>query len=130
MPQFVRSLLIWGFIGLLVYWYASIYGVFLGYPPFTPAIVYNYNGTLEREVLLRGSGEGIKLKVQGELSRGNLEISITRDERTFLKRAFSGSFAEEIKKKLTPGRYLVRFAFKDAQGWVRLDWVSTKFNPW
>ncbi len=130
MPRFLRSLLGWALVFALAYWYANTYGLFLGYPPFTSVLLYNYSGTLERELLLRGASDGIKLKVQGALSQGILTVTITRDQRTFLKRVFTDTFGEEIKKKLTPGRYRVRFAFEDARGWVRLDWVSTKFNPW
>jgi len=114
------------------YWYAATYGVFLGLPPFLPVLVWDYSGEHAYDLILRGTDDTIKVKVQGALSRGNMRVWIARKDgrRLTAPRVFRSTFQGVVKKRLEPGRYTIHFVFSRARGWVRLDWVSTKFERW
>ncbi len=131
MPAFLRRLLFLALVLGLGYWYAETYGIFAGYPPFTPVLLWDYTGEHSYEVLLRGTSDSLKVKVGGELKKGRLTVWVTRGDRPVARKTtFEGSFQEEFKWRLSPARYRVHFAFEDARGWVRLDWVTTKFEGW
>ena len=114
-----------------VYWYAETYGLYLGYPPFTPIYLWDYTGERTFDLTLRGAGDSLKVKVEGELKKGRMKVWVTRKNRRVVRsRVFTGKFEESFKWKLPPDRYQVHFGFEDARGWVRLDWVATKFEGW
>jgi len=131
MRAFIRRALVVVLIAVGLYWYAENYGIYLGYPPFTPVFLWNYTGERVYEVTLRGSGESIKVKVRGELKEGSLRVQIERGGEVLARtKPLTGAFSLAFKHKLQPGRYTLRFLFQRAKGWVRLDWVSTKFQGW
>ncbi len=131
MPAFLRRLLILAVLLGLGYWYAETYGVYAGYPPFTPVLLWDYTGAQSYEVLLRGGTNGLKLKVSGKLSRGSLKVWVSKgDRRVTPVLKFQGEFEKHLKWRLSPTRYTVHFAFQDARGWVKLDWVTTKYEGW
>ena len=131
MPAFLRRLVVWALVLGVGYWYAETYGAFIGFPPFTPVYLWNYTGERTYEVVLEGTTDGLKVKLQGELAQGRMRVWVSRGERRVSRVAtFERAFQKTLKWKLAPGRYTVHFAFEDARGWVRLDWVTSKFEGW
>ena len=131
MPGFLRAVLIWGLLLGGLYWYAETRGLFIGWPPFTPVLLWNYTGERAYDIYLRGDTDSVKVRVEGHLRRGRLWVAVARkDGRVVKEKEFSNTFREEFKQKLPPGAYLVRFSFEEATGWAKLDWVSTKFSGW
>ena len=115
----------------LGYWYAETYGLYIGYPPFTPVFLWKYTGERTYEISLRGATDGIKVRVEGELRQGRFRVWISQGPRRLSRGVtFRGKFQHEFKWKLPPGLYNVHFFFEEASGWVKLDWVSTKFESW
>ena len=115
----------------LGYWYAETYGIYAGLPPFTPVLLWDYSGERVYEVTLRGTSDALKVRLEGELKKGAVKVWVTRADRRMLRPlVLRERFKQEFKRRLEPGRYTLHFAFEDARGWVRLDWVSTKFESW
>ena len=131
MPAFWRRLLVLLALIGLGYWYAETYGIYAGLPPFTPVLLWDYSGERTYEVTLRGASDALKVRLEGELKQGSLKVWISRNGRRVTRpRVYRERFDGELKRRLDPGRYTLHFAFEDARGWVRLDWVSTKFEGW
>ena len=131
MPAFWRRLIVLLALAGLGYWYAETYGVYAGFPPFTPVLLWDYTGERVYEVTLRGTTDALKIRLRGELKQGALRVWISRGGRRVTRpRVFKARFEEELRRRLEPGRYTLHFAYEDARGWARLDWVSTKFETW
>ncbi len=131
MPAFWRRLFVLLALFGLGYWYAETYGIYAGLPPFTPVLLWDYSGERTYEVTLRGASDALKVRLEGELKQGSLKVWISRNGRRVTRpRVYRERFGGELKSRLDPGRYTLHFALEDARGWVRLDWVSTKFESW
>ncbi len=125
----MRTLL---FLALLLgggYWYAERRGLALGYPPFLPVLYWNYTGEARYSLRVTGTQDAVKLRLEGELREGVLEVGLWAGERALFRRAFRGPFREELRYQVEPGLYEVRFRLVGAKGLVRYDWVATKFVP-
>ena len=123
-----RRALAWAVVLLAVWGYATFVGLCLGIPPFTPLLVWNYSGSRTYHYTVPPTHARLKVRLKGELSQGEVVIEVGRGERVQLRRRFEGEFSRELVQRVRPGEYWIRLNFKDARGWVRLDWVSTK-NP-
>ena len=125
----MRSLLVLVLAALGVYWYAERYGLAVGYPPFLPVFYWKYTGEAQYSVRVTGLYDVLKLKVSGRLDEGRLQVALLKEGREVAKRAFSGTFQEEVRLPVEAGEYLLRFRLEGARGQVRYDWVATKFAP-
>jgi len=126
----VRTLLVLAAIVGGVYLYGINYGLALGLPPFTPVYYLNHTGERIYGVRVDGVSDAVKIKVQGQLKKGRVTIWLTqRGRRIGKKWTYKGTFKDEIKIKVKPGEYTVHLKTVEAQGHVRYDWVSTKFEP-
>ena len=112
-----------------VYLYGINYGLALGLPPFTPVYYLNHSAERIYGVRVAGVSDAVKIKVRGDLKRGRVTIWITHKNRPIAKPVtFKGSFHKELKYKVDPGYYTIHLRTREAQGEVRYDWVSTKFE--
>ncbi|WP_448377676.1 hypothetical protein [Fervidobacterium sp.] len=125
----MRSLLVLVLAAVGVYWYAERYGLAVGYPPFLPVFYWKYTGEAQYPVRVTGLYDALKVKVSGRLDEGRLQVALLKEGREVAKRAFSGTFQEEVRFPVEAGEYLLRFRLEGARGQVRYDWVATKFAP-
>ena len=131
MPVFWRRFLLWAALAGAGYWYAQTYGIYAGLPPFTPIFLWDYSGERTYEITLRGSSDALKVRLEGALKQGSLRFWVASGGRRVGRvREYKGRFKHTFKRRLEPGRYVLHFAYRDTRGWVRLDWVSTKYEGW
>ncbi|GAA6734073.1 hypothetical protein YIM1640_11430 [Thermus oshimai] len=125
----MRSLGFLLLVALGVYWYAEEYGLAVGYPPFLPMLYWKYTGEARYPIRVTGLMDAVKVKVGGELKEGRLWVALLREGRVVGEERFSGAFQRELRFPTAPGEYVIRFRLEDAKGFVRYDWVATKFAP-
>ena len=113
-----------------VYLYGINYGLALGFPPFTPVYYLNHSGEKIYGIRVEGGRDAIKVKLQGNLKKGKLTVWVThKGRRVASPETYRGSFKDELKIKVEPGNYTIHLQTSEAEGKVRYDWVSTKFDP-
>ena len=126
-----RNLLIIGALLGGVYLYGLNYGLALGIPPFTPVYYLNHNAEMSYGLRVAGGADAVKIKLEGNLKKGRVAIWLTRGGRRIGKvREYRGSFRDQIKYKVDDGRYTVHVKTQGAEGTVRYDWVSTRFQAY
>lgn len=117
-------------LALLGYWYADRYGLAVGCPPFLPVFYWKYTGEARYPIRVTGTYDTLVVKLWGQLKEGRLLVDLVsqgRPEKT--PRVFSGAFQEELRYPVEAGEYVLVFRLEKAKGWVRYDWVTTKFAP-
>ncbi len=124
-----RNLLVLAAIVGGVYVYGLNYGLALGVPPFTPVYYLNHSAEKTYGVRVAGGSDAIKIKLEGNLKKGRVTLWITREGRKVGRpKIYKNSFRDTYKIKVKPGNYTIHVKTYEAQGMVRYDWVSTKFQ--
>ncbi|WP_456445391.1 hypothetical protein [Oceanithermus sp.] len=126
-----RNLLILGALLGGVYLYGLNYGLALGIPPFTPVYYLNHSAEMSYGLRVAGGSDAVKIKLEGNLKKGRVAIWLTRQGRRLGKvKVYKGSFRDQIKYKVEDGFYTVHVKTQEAEGTVRYDWVSTRFQAY
>ncbi|WP_287370512.1 hypothetical protein [Oceanithermus sp.] len=126
-----RNLLILGALLGGVYLYGLNYGLALGIPPFTPVYYLNHSAEMSYGLRVAGGSDAIKIKLEGSLKKGRVAIWLTRQGRRLGKvKVYKGRFRDQIKYKVEDGFYTVHVKTQEAEGTVRYDWVSTRFQAY
>lgn len=126
----IRMILYLGVIVGALYWYAENYGLAAGYAPFTPVFYWKHTGEAVYEMRVTGVSDLIKVMVSGELQEGTFQVEVRKGGRVVASPVtYQGKFNGELKYP-TPdaGNYQLRFSTNGAKGYVKFDWVSTKFE--
>ncbi|XOB99114.1 hypothetical protein ACMC9I_03235 [Deinococcota bacterium DY0809b] len=126
-----RNLLILGTLLGGVYLYGLNYGLALGIPPFTPVYYLNHSAEMSYGLRVAGGSDAVKIKLEGNLKKGRVAIWLARQGRRLGKvKVYKGSFRDQIKYKVEDGFYTVHVKTQEAEGTVRYDWVSTRFQAY
>ncbi len=126
-----RNLLILGALLGGVYLYGLNYGLALGIPPFTPVYYLNHSAEMSYGLRVAGGSDAVKIKLEGSLKKGRVAIWLTRQGRRLGKvKVYKGRFRDQIKYKVEDGFYTVHVKTQEAEGTVRYDWVSTRFQAY
>ncbi|WP_457632055.1 hypothetical protein [Oceanithermus desulfurans] len=126
-----RNLLILGALLGGVYLYGLNYGLALGIPPFTPVYYLNHSAEMSYGLRVAGGSDAVKIKLEGSLKKGRVAIWLTRKGRRLGKvKVYKGRFRDQIKYKVEDGFYTVHVKTQEAEGTVRYDWVSTRFQAY
>ncbi|GEM89445.1 hypothetical protein [Oceanithermus desulfurans] len=126
-----RNLLILGALLGGVYLYGLNYGLALGLPPFTPVYYLNHSAEMSYGLRVAGGSDAVKIKLEGNLKKGRVSIWLTRQGRRLGKvKVYKGRFRDQIKYKVEDGFYTVHVKTQEAEGTVRYDWVSTRFQAY
>jgi len=106
--------------------YAQRFGLAVGYAPFTPVFYWNYTGEATYDLSTTGL-DAIKIKLDGQLSQGQLEVLVRRGGQPIASPVqYNNSFNETLKYQTDPGVYQILFRLDNARGQIRYDWVGTK----
>ncbi|RIH81844.1 hypothetical protein Mterra_02943 [Calidithermus terrae] len=125
----LRLLLILVLLGAALAYYAEQVGLGVGYPPFVPMVYWKYNGEQKYSLRVTGVNAAVKVKLDGQLNDGALELSLLQGGRQVGQaRRYKGRFNDIALFYVNPGLYTVRFRLQDAKGYVRMDWVGTRFE--
>lgn len=125
----MRFLLVLALLAAALAYYAERVGLAVGYPPFIPMVYWKYSGEHRYDLRVTGINAAVKVKVNGQLNDGSLEVSIAQNGRQIgQSRRYKGRFSDIALFYVNPGLYTVRFKLQDAKGYIRLDWVSTRFE--
>lgn len=125
----MRFLLVLILLAAALAYYAEQAGLAVGYPPFIPMVYWKYSGEHRYDLRVTGMNAAVKVKVDGQLNDGSLEVSIAQNGRQIgQSRRYKGRFTDTALFYVSPGLYTVRFKLQDAKGYIRLDWVSTRFE--
>jgi len=125
----VRFLLVLALLAGALAYHAERVGLAVGYPPFIPMVYWKYSGEHRYDLRVTGINAAVKVKVNGQLNDGSLEVSIAQNGRQIgQSRRYKGRFSDIALFYVNPGLYTVRFKLQDAKGYIRLDWVSTRFE--
>ncbi|ADR36103.1 hypothetical protein [Oceanithermus profundus] len=126
-----RNLLILGALLGGVYLYGLNYGLALGIPPFTPVYYLNHSAEMSYGLRVAGGSDAVKIKLEGNLKKGRVAVWLTHQGRRLGKvKVYKGSFRDQIKYKVEDGFYTVHVKTQEAEGTVRYDWVSTRFQAY
>ncbi|WP_018466483.1 hypothetical protein [Calidithermus timidus] len=125
----LRFVLVLVLLAAALAYYAEQVGLAVGYPPFIPMLYWKYSGEHKYDLRVTGVNAAVKVRVDGQLNDGLLEVSIAQNGRQVgQSRRYKGRFTDTALFYVNPGMYTVRFKLQDAKGYARLDWVSTRFE--
>ena len=112
-----------------VYLYGINYGLALGLPPFTPVYYLNHSAEMTYGLRVAGGSDAVKIRLEGNLKKGRVALWLTHEDRRLGKvKEYKGSFRDQIKYKVEDGFYTVHVKTQGAEGSVKYDWVSTRFE--
>ncbi|HGY08762.1 MAG TPA: hypothetical protein ENK37_01725 [Oceanithermus profundus] len=124
-----RNLLVLAALVGGVYLYGLNYGLALGLPPFTPVYYLNHSAEMTYGLRVAGGSDAVKITLEGRLKKGRVSLWLTRGGRKVGKvKEYKGTFRDQIKYKVEDGNYTVHVKTDGAEGTVRYDWVSTRFQ--
>ena len=121
----MRTLLFWLVVLGATYFYVDANGAGVGAPPFTPLMMWKFDGEKSYEVEATREYPFVKVVLNGNLKEGTLRYAIFHNGTALVKsEPYSKRFSDVKRYKVQEGKYTVKFLGNNAKGTANLDYVA------
>lgn len=116
-------------VGLLVVGYAHFWGISLGWPPYTPKLLWNKSGQWVQSLEVAGAADAVKVVVRGQLQSGSLRFELRRGQRIIGRGSYqAGPINKEFRYPVSEGAFTLTVLSEQATGQVFFDAVATRYE--